>query len=258
MTGTPYPAITEAKMRFLIGKETNWLMHLILESKVPLKSENKRCSLAWYHIKNKELQASVAKIEGYRFLHLKNSFKRSFLCGSLGDMTQRIIVCLLSYFLLYVTSSFVLLWPLRLQVFAAWKKIVLANSVFWRNRAFVCCCTRWVDNRHVPFALLFRTVFVEWGRTSAFIEAPGSRYQSIFDLTHPTQPHPDRPQHRGTLDSLHRTVCGFFNVPRRLRTLNVCETGVHGFKSLSEKTWRCNYKGSTFSSVIFKGPWVLF
>ena len=44
-------------------------------------------------------------------------------------------------------------------------------------------------------------------------------------LTSPTLPNPpDRPQHRGTLDSLDRTVCGFFNVPRRLRTLNVCET----------------------------------
>ena len=53
-----------------------------------------------------------------------------------------------------------------------------------------------------------------------------------------------------------RTVCGFFNVPQIIRN-KCCETGPTVYRPYPRRLesltiYRCYYKGSTFSSVIFK------
>ena len=56
--------------------------------------------------------------------------------------------------------------------------------------------------------------FVVWGRTSACKGAPGCRYQSIFDLTHPTHTLAKDSHNTGNfMPYSFRIVCGFFNVP---------------------------------------------
>ena len=56
--------------------------------------------------------------------------------------------------------------------------------------------------------------FVVWGWTSACKGAPGSRYHSIFDLTHPTHTLAKGSHNTGNfMPYSFRIVCGFFNVP---------------------------------------------
>ena len=62
---------------------------------------------------------------------------------------------------------------------------------------------------------LFRANFVGGGEIGRqFLKgAPGNRYQSIVDLTHPTHRKPDHNTGNSMPYSL-RIVCGFFNVPQ--------------------------------------------
>ena len=56
--------------------------------------------------------------------------------------------------------------------------------------------------------------FVVWGRTSACKGTPGSRYQSIFDLTQPTHTLAKDSHNTGNvMPYSFQIVCGFFNFP---------------------------------------------
>ena len=93
---------------------------------------------------------------------------------------------------------------------------------------------------------------IGWDRTSAYIRRLWLPLSVHFDLTHP----PTRPLH---VPYSFRQVRGFFNVP--CLTLKMQETGPTVFRPYPRRIGclticRCNYKGSTFSSVILR-PWVL-
>ena len=87
--------------------------------------------------------------------------------------------------------------------------------------------------------------FVEWGRTSA------CKRHSRQPLSVHIWPHPPQSSHRtdhntGEPPVSSRTACGFFNVPRRLRTLKVCETvpmvlSPYPRRLESLTIWRCNH-----------------
>ena len=84
------------------------------------------------------------------------------------------------------------------------------------------------------------------------------------DYAKPTTLLKDRPDHNtgNYMPYSFRLVCGIFNVPQSLWTLKGCETGPSVFSSYprrleSRTICGCNYKGSTFSSVILR-PWVLW
>ena len=53
-----------------------------------------------------------------------------------------------------------------------------------------------------------------------------------------------------------RIVCGFFNVPQNCEHSRVVRRGLRFIVLIREDICRCNYKSSTFSSVILR-PWVL-
>ena len=83
--------------------------------------------------------------------------------------------------------------------------------------------------------------FVASGRTSASKGIPGNCYQSIFYLTHPTQP-TGQTTTLGNSPISSRTVCGFFNALRReIMNIEGLWDGACGFESLSEKTWKFSH-----------------
>ena len=89
--------------------------------------------------------------------------------------------------------------------------------------------------------------FEVWSQTSACKGTPGSRY-SPFYLTHPIHtPAKDSHYTGNFMPYSFRIVCGFFNAPHW--------TYKHGRYCESLTICWCNYKGSTFYSVILR-PWV--
>ena len=96
-----------------------------------------------------------------------------------------------------------------------------------------------------------------------FIGAAGSRYQSISDLTqHMNEWNEAWPQHRELHALLFMNSVWVLLRPTGLWTLKGCETGptvysphLRRHESLNHLC-TCNYKGSTFSSIILR-PWVL-
>ena len=98
----------------------------------------------------------------------------------------------------------------------------------------------------VPTLRYYYRFFVASGRISASEGIPTSRYKSVLDLTHLTQP-TGQTTTPGDSPISSRTVCGFFNIPRR--ALKVCVPAVlKTLKVLVREDFqsticRCNYKG---------------
>ena len=113
----------------------------------------------------------------------------------------------------------------------------------------------WEDNRRA--LLQYILTCEEWARTSAYKGAIGSRSQSIYELTVPTQSMMwmmSRDVCRLTTTSgstsptLFEQWCGFFYLPQEPDKCKCCEKGPTVLESLT--VGRCHYKGSTFFSVI--------
>ena len=114
-------------------------------------------------------------------------------------------------------------------------------------------------NWWLPFGLFrtnFTIFFPYWVRSDVSLyKAPLAAAISPF-WSHPHTHPPTRPLH---VPYSFRQVRGFFNVP--CLTLKMQETGPTVFRPYPRRLGclticRCNYKGSTFSSVILR-PWVL-
>ena len=108
---------------------------------------------------------------------------------------------------------------------------------------------------HIPYgSWRFTTLSLGWDQTSACKGASGSRYQSIYDLTHHI--HEGQTTKPGLSSLLFgNSVSGFFNVPRGHFTNKGCETGPTVYRPYLRRLdsltiCRCRCKGSTFFSVI--------
>ena len=110
----------------------------------------------------------------------------------------------------------------------------------------------------------FTILLIEWDRTSASEGPSGCRYQFIFDLTHPHNPCMKCriDHHTGNyMPYSFRKSVSSLTSPANHLALKTQETGPTVYSPYPTRLgslticW-CNYKGSTFSSVILR-PWML-
>ena len=106
---------------------------------------------------------------------------------------------------------------IQLLVIATWTQLVKLWEHLFPTSVLMMMMMMNIDTSPqgaFQWQFIYNSNFVVWGRTSACKGAPGSRYQSIFDLTHPTHTLAKGSHNTGNfMPYSFRIVCGFFNVP---------------------------------------------